>query len=58
MQAGFLAPNGRRVGVDPISPLDATWLDRKFEVQEVKQIISDMEGDKAPGLMDYYGFLP
>ena len=34
---------------DRIGDLERVWLERKFEREEILQVISDLEGDKAPG---------
>ena len=34
---------------DHIGDLERVWLERKFEREEILQVVSDMEGDKAPG---------
>ena len=35
---------------DRIGGMEKVWLERKFEREEILQVISDLEGDKAPGL--------
>ena len=35
---------------DRIEDMERVWLERKFEREEILQIVSDLEGDKAPGL--------
>ena len=35
---------------DCIRDMERVWLERKFEREEILQIVSDLEGDKAPGL--------
>ena len=34
---------------DRIRDLERVWLERKFEREEILQVVSDLEGDKAPG---------
>ena len=34
---------------DRIGGMEKVWLERKFEREEILQVISDLEGDKAPG---------
>ena len=34
---------------DRIRELERVWLERKFEREEILQVVSDLEGDKAPG---------
>jgi hypothetical protein len=34
---------------DSISESDASWLERSFEEEEVRKVVSTMNGDKAPG---------
>jgi len=36
------------ISFDSISDFDASWLERAFE-EEVKKVVSAMNGDKAPG---------
>ena len=33
---------------DRVGDLERVWLELKFEREEILQVISDMEGDKAP----------
>ena len=35
---------------DCIRDMERVWLERKFEREEILQIVSDLEGDKAPSL--------
>ena len=35
---------------DCIRDMERVWLERKFEREEILQIVSDLEGDKALGL--------
>jgi hypothetical protein len=37
------------VSFDSISDSNASWLERAFEEEEVKKVLSAMNGDKAPG---------
>jgi len=37
------------ISFDSISDSDASWLERAFEEEEVKKVVSAMNGDKAPG---------
>jgi hypothetical protein len=37
------------ISFDSISDVDASWLERAFEEEEVKKVVSAMNGDKAPG---------
>ena len=43
---------------DRIGDLERVWLERKFEREEILQVVSDLEGDKAPSLdgftMEFY----
>ena len=32
-----------------IGEMERVWLERKFEREEILQVVSDLEGDKAPG---------
>ena len=34
---------------DRIGDMERVWLERKFEREEILQVVSDLEGDKAPG---------
>ena len=35
---------------DCIGDMERVWLERKFERDEIFQVVRDLEGDKAPGL--------
>ena len=35
---------------DCIGDMERVWLERKFERDEIFQVVRDSEGDKAPGL--------
>jgi hypothetical protein len=37
------------ISFDSISDSDASWLERAFEEEEVKKVVSALNGDKAPG---------
>ncbi len=32
-----------------ISPEEASWLERPFEEEKIRKVVSNMNGDKAPG---------
>ena len=34
---------------DRIGDMERVWLERKFEREEILQVVKDLEGDKAPG---------
>ena len=34
---------------DCIGDMERVWLERKFEREEILQVVRDLEGDKAPG---------
>ena len=34
---------------DCIGDMERIWLERKFEREEISQVVRDLEGDKAPG---------
>ena len=34
---------------DRIGDMERVWLERKFEREEILQVVRDLEGDKAPG---------
>ena len=34
---------------DHIGDMERVWLERKFEREEILQVVSDLDGDKAPG---------
>ena len=34
---------------DRIGEMERVWLEQKFEREEILQVVSDLEGDKAPG---------
>ena len=34
---------------DYIRDMERVWLERKFEREEILQVVSELEGDKAPG---------
>ena len=34
---------------DRIGDVERVWLERKFEREEILQVVRDLEGDKAPG---------
>ena len=34
---------------DCIGNMERVWLERKFEREEILQVVSDLDGDKAPG---------
>ena len=36
--------------LDRIGELERVWLERKFEREEILQVVSDLEGDKVPSL--------
>ena len=40
---------GRVLEFDRIGDMERVWLEWKFEREEILQVISDLEGDKAPG---------
>ena len=33
---------------DPVRDMERVWLERKFEREEILQVVSDLEGNKAP----------
>ena len=35
---------------DCIGDMERVWLERKFEREKILQVVSDLEGDKAPSL--------
>ena len=35
---------------DRIGVMERGWLERKFEREEILQVLNDLEGDKSPGL--------
>ena len=35
---------------DRIRDIERVWLERKFEREEILQVVSELEGDKAPGM--------
>ena len=39
----------RLLEFDRIGDMERVWLERKFEREEILQVVSDLEGDKAPG---------
>ena len=34
---------------DRFGDMERVWLERKFEREEILQVVKDLEGDKAPG---------
>ena len=34
---------------DHIGDMERVWLERKFEREEILQVVSELEGDEAPG---------
>ena len=43
-----LRPFAEGLELDCIGELERVWLERKFEREEILQVVSDLEGDKAP----------
>ena len=35
---------------DRIRDIERVWLERKFEREEILQVVSELEGDRAPGM--------
>ena len=38
---------------DQIERLEREWLERRFEKEEILQVVKELEGDKAPGPDDF-----
>lgn len=49
----FFRPMIEGLNWSPISEVGALWLEREFELEEIRETIFEMEGDKVPSTYDF-----